>query len=174
MDTNDVIARETVSAMRRYSYQGFVKPMHALIIVAVLAVGGAAIYLSSPKATHTSSQSGTAAATAEVDFGLVELLPGRQTPVVSYKQGGNMALYAGEEFRFQIVGTTPVEGIELRVGETVHKLTGSEGKVNIGGPAKQPQPAIMVEQGSRVQLPGAAPTRVSVKVQVYGPARPKN
>jgi hypothetical protein len=174
MDTSYMIARENIGATRRHPSHGFVKPMHALIVAAVLAAGGAAVYFGSSKDTATSSKSSTTAASGEVDFGLAELLPGRQAAVVSYKQGGNMVLYAGEEFQFQIVGNDAVEGIELRVGNAKHILTGKEGKIKIAGPANQPQPATMIEQGSRLQLPGSAPTRISVKVQVYGPARPKS
>lgn len=167
-------ARNDRPAKRCRTIHGFVKPMHALIIAALVAGGGAAVYFASSTANAPTAKPAATAAPGEVDFGLVELLPGRQTPVVSYKQGGNMVLYAGEEFQFQVVGNDAVEGIELRVGDAKHLLTGKGGKVTIGGPANQPQPAIMVEQGNRVQLPGSAPTRISVKVQVYGPARPKN
>jgi len=109
----------------------------------------------------------------EVDFGFVELDPARPVGIASYKNGGNMVLYAGDEFRYQVLGDAPLPQIELRIGDSVQILPGAEGAVELGGPANVPLQAKLVAQGSRHSLPGGAPPRVSVKVQVYGAARPK-
>ena len=84
-----------------------------------------------------------------------------------------MVLYSGEDFEFQAHSVGPIPPLELRVGDDVHPLSGPTGKIRIGGPLNQPLPALLVARGSRVSLPGGAPPRISVKVQVRGVARPK-
>jgi len=109
----------------------------------------------------------------EVDFGFAELDPGLAVPVPSYKNGGAMVLYSGEEFGFHALADGPIPPIELRAGDHVQLLPGSNGKVKITGPLNQPLPAVLLARGSRTSLPGEAPPRISVKVQVFGVARPK-
>ncbi len=109
----------------------------------------------------------------EVDFGFVELAPGYPVAVPSYKHGKAMVLYGGEDFEFRVLSDGPMLPLELRVGDDIQLLPGSAGKVKIVGPANQPLPAVLLARGSRVSLPGAAPPRISVKVQVFGVARPK-
>jgi len=109
----------------------------------------------------------------EVDFGFVELNPGQPVAIPSYKSGKAMMLYSGDEFEFRALSDDPIPPLELRVGEDVQLLPGATGKVKIVGPLNQPLPAILLARGSRVSLPGAAPPRISVKVQVLGVARPK-
>jgi len=119
------------------------------------------------------AQGATGGGARELDFGFVELNPGQPTPIGSYKNGGNMVLYAGEELRFQVLGDAPLPPIELRTGDTVQLLPGPEGKVPIAGPPRQALPVLLTAQGSRLSLPGGAPPRIAVKVQVYGGARPR-
>lgn len=109
----------------------------------------------------------------EVDFGFVELAPGHPVAVPSYKHGKAMVLYSGEDFEFHALSDGPVPPLELRVGGDVQLLPGSTGKIKIVGPSNQPLPAVLLARGSRVSLPGGAPPRISVKVQVFGVARPK-
>jgi hypothetical protein len=109
----------------------------------------------------------------EVDFGFVELDLGQPTAIPSYKYGRPMALYSGDDFEFQAHFAGTVPSLELRIGDDVQLLPGSAGKVKIVGPLNQPLPAVLLARGSRVSLPGGAPPRVSVKVQVFGVARPK-
>lgn len=110
---------------------------------------------------------------SEVDFGFVELEFGQPAAVPSYKYGRPMVLYSGDDFEFQAHFNGPVPPLELRVGDDVQLLPGSAGKVTIAGPVNQPLPAALLARGSRLSLPGGAPPRVSVKVQVIGVARPK-
>lgn len=118
--------------------------------------------------------SGTGTSTVrEVDFGFVELDPGHPVAVTSYKYGKAMVLYSGEEFEYQAHSDGPIPPLELRVGDSVQSLSGSAGKIEIIGPQNQPLPALLLAHGSRVSLPGGAPPRISVKVQVLGVARPK-
>lgn len=162
---------------RLVAQSGFLKLSHALVLAVLVVAVGVALKFG------PSSSDGTSAATAaagttndgqrEVDYGFVELNPGQPTPITSYKNGGNMVLYAGEELRFQVLGEAPLPSLELRAGGGVQALPGMDGKVQVAGPANQPLPAAMVAQGSRLSLPGGAPPRVAVKVQVYGAARPK-
>ena len=110
---------------------------------------------------------------SEVDFGLAELDPGgAAVPIPSYKRGGIMVLYAGEELRFLVMGDGQLPTLELRVGAAVQLLSGASGIVRIEGPARQPLPTMLHAQGARLSLPGGSPPRVSVKVQVFGVARP--
>lgn len=109
----------------------------------------------------------------EMDFGFVEVDPGQPVAVPSYKYGRAMVLYSGEDFEYQVHSDGPIPSLELRVGDDVHPLSGPTGKIRIGGPLNRPLPAVLVAGGSRVSLPGGAPPRISVKVQVWGVARPK-
>jgi hypothetical protein len=109
----------------------------------------------------------------EVDFGFVELELGQSTAIPSYKYGRPMVLYGGDDFEFHVHFDGPVPPLELRTGDDVQSLPGSAGKITIVGPLNQPLPAVLVARGSRVSLPGGAPPRVAVKVQVFGVARPK-
>ncbi len=109
----------------------------------------------------------------EVDFGFVELDPGMATPVPSYKNGGTMVVYAGEYFAYHAFADGEVPPIELRAGDNVQLLQGSDGKVKIDGPPNLPLPAVLLVRGPRREsLPGGAPQRISVKVQVFGADRP--
>ncbi len=153
---------------------GFLKLGHALILAAlVIAVGVVVKYGPSISGGTTGVTAGQTDGPREVDFGFVELNPTQPTPITSYKNGGTMVLYAGEELRFQVIGDAPLPPIELRAGEGVQALPGTDGKVQVAGPANRPLPAALFAQGPRVSLPGGAPPRISVKVQVHGAARPK-
>ena len=119
------------------------------------------------------SSTGATQTPREVDFGLAELDHGGvAVRIPSYKNGGTMVLYAGDEFEYQAMGDGQIPTIELRVGKTSQHLPGASGRVRITGPVGMPQPVELHALGSRVSLPGGAPPRISVKVQVYGPARP--
>jgi hypothetical protein len=169
-------AQWSANRSRHRMPRGFIKLNHALILAAlVIVVGVVWQYAPSNSGGNApvAGQSTTGNDPREVDFGLAELNPGKPTPVTSYKNGGNMVLYPGEELRFQVVGDKPLPPIELRVGDSVQLLPGTDGKLQIAGPANQPLPAVMVWQATRLSLPGGAPPRVSVKVQVHGAARPK-
>lgn len=158
-------------------------PFRALKLSHVFLLGfvviGAGVYLKhielradpSPKVADQSENSGML---GEVDYGFVELNPGQAMPIPSYRHGGNMVLYAGEEFRFQVLADSEIPAIELRVGDSMQLLSASEGKLKIAGSANQPLPAMLFASGSRISLPGGAPPRLSIKVQVYGTARPKS
>lgn len=113
-----------------------------------------------------------AAAVREIDFGFVELNPGLAVPVTSYKHGGPMKLYPGEAIQYQVLGDIASAQIELHAGGQVLPLQGSEGRLQVPGPDHQALPAAMLLRSSRLSLPGGAPPRVSVKVQVFGTARP--
>lgn len=118
-------------------------------------------------------QSETGNIVREVDFGFVELQPGQPVAVPSFKYGRAMVLYSGDDFLYQAHFDGPIPPLELRVGDDVQSLSGPAGKIKIVGPLNQPLPAVLLARGARVSLPGAAPPRVSVKVQVVGVARPK-
>ena len=154
---------------------GRMRLSQVMVLVAVLIVIGVASRYS---LTYRSTAGSTVAADAvdgsphEVDFGFVELNPGLPVPITSYKHGGPMVLYPGEELRYQVLGDVAATKIELRVGGAAMPLPEAEGKVPIAGPGKQPLPATMVLQSDRLSLPGGAPPRVSVKVQVFGTSRP--
>jgi hypothetical protein len=122
--------------------------------------------------SNSTSPVGTGVQLRELDFGFVELNPNLPTPITSYKHGGNMVLYAGEELRFQVLGDAPHPRIELHVGTQVQPMDGASGSLRVQLDAVGPVPARMLAQGSRHSLPGGAPPRVSVKVQVHGPPRP--
>ena len=108
----------------------------------------------------------------EVDFGFVELdHGGRAVAVASYKHGGSMLLHAGEVLHYQAIGDPPLPALELHLPGRTVALPGSTGQIGIEGAAGQALPAVMRAQGDRVSLPGGAPPRVSVKVQVTGPPR---
>lgn len=161
---------------------GQLKLAHAWVLAGVLVTGGVALKLGLSPSSGT-GRTDAARATVnsgpqEVDFGLVELTPSQPTPVTSYKNGGNMVLYAGEELRFEVLGgeglaEASLPAIELRTGSAAQLLPGASGTLRVEGLAGQAMPATMVSQGSRHSLPGGAPPRVSVKVQVYGNERPK-
>jgi hypothetical protein len=157
---------------RRGTQLGFLKLRHALILAALAIAVGVGCG-PSDRGDATKGQSKATDGPREVDFGFVELNPEQPTPITSYKNGGNMVVYAGEELRFQVVGDAPLPPIELRTGDSAQLLPGTEGKVQIAGPAGKPLPAVVVDKGSRLSLPGGAPPKISVKVQVYGGARPK-
>ena len=152
---------------------GVLKPVHAIVLAVLVIAAGAYLTMS-----RTSTTAATVAASAapdgqrELDFGLVELIPGQPLPIPSYKNGGTMVLNAGEERRVQVMGDNPLPPIELRAGDAAQMLSGPDGKLQISGPAKQPLPALMMAQGTRHSLPGGAPPRIAVKVQVFGAARP--
>ena len=159
--------------LRRHSQLGFSKLGYALILVTVVIAVGAIIKFGPMPPDHANGgQSNAAIGPREVDFGFVELKPGLPTPITSYKFGGNMVLYAGEVVSYQVVGPAPLPAIDLRIGQDVHTLSGADGKLLVAGPANQALPAAVVAQNLRHSLPGGAPPRVSVKVQVQGAARP--
>lgn len=108
----------------------------------------------------------------EVDFGFVELdHGGRAVAVASYKHGGSMLLYAGDVLHYQAIGDPPLPPLELHLVGRIVDLPGSSGQISIDGAAGQALPAVMRARGDRESLPGGAPPRVSVKVQVIGPPR---
>lgn len=168
-------ATVAVGCLRHRAQSGRVRLSYALVIAAlVFVVVGVFMYVPSLRGAgaSTAAQPGVATgAPREVDFGLVELNPGLPTPITSYKNGGNMVLFAGDELHFEVQGESPPPGIELRVGAGTQTLLGGKGKTLIAGPAGQPQPALMLARGGRVSLPGNAPPRIAVKVQVFGAAR---
>ncbi len=165
---------QDVTDAQRAAQRGFLKLGHALILVAlVIAIGVVLNYSLSSGDRAAPTPSTANAGPREVDFGFVELNPGLPTPITSYKYGGHLVVYAGEELRFQVVGAAPLPPVELQVGEGRHTLPGTDGMLMVAGPANQPLSTAMVMQGSRLSLPGGAPPRVSVKVQVHGAARPK-
>ena len=148
------------------------------VLLLGLVIIGAGTYLKhlelrASTSAKVAGQSANSGVPGEVDFGFVELDPGQATPIPSYRHGGNMVLYAGEELRFQTLADSKTPTVELRAGKNVQLLRGSEGKLKVAGPPNQAMSAVMFAEGSRVSLPGGAPPRLSVKVQVFGPARPK-
>lgn len=119
------------------------------------------------------STAGTAStAEREVDFGFVELdHGGRAVAVASYKHGGAMQLRAGDVLHFQAIGDPPLPALELHLAGRILLLPGSSGQLRVEAEPGPALPALMRAQGDRVSLPGGAPPRVSVKVQVTGPPR---
>ncbi len=108
----------------------------------------------------------------EVDFGFVELdHGGRAVSVASYKHGGPMLLHPGEVLHYQAIGDAPLPPLELHLAGRIVDLPGSSGQINVDGAAGQALPVLMRAKGDRESLPGGAPPRVSVKVQVIGPPR---
>ncbi len=169
-------------SVRWRAQAGQLKVAHAWVLAAMLVAGGVALKFGlSPNSGVGRTDAALAKASTgqhEVDFGLVELNPSQPTPVTSYKNGGNMVLYAGEELRFEVLGgqglaEASLPAIELRTEGSAQLLPGSSGTLRVEGPAGRAMPATMVSQGSRHSLPGGAPPRLSVKVQVYGNERPK-
>lgn len=148
----------------------------SILALLVLAVGvyvksleyGATTPVTASDASHSVAKS----VPREVDFGFVELHPGHPAAVPSYKHGKAMVLYNGEDFEFHALSDSPIPPLELRVGNDVQLLPGTMGKVKIVGPSNRPLPAVLLARGSRVSLPGGAPPRISVKVRVFGVARP--
>jgi hypothetical protein len=126
-----------------------------------------------PSVTAGASRSEASSVIREVDFGFVELHPGKPGVVQSYKHAKPMVVYGGEEVEFRALSDYPIPPLELRAGDQVQPLSGTAGKVTIVGPRGQPVPVSLLAQGERVSFPGGAPPRVSVKVQVLGPARPQ-
>ena len=142
----------------------------------LLCVGIAAIVTSlrltsaGPASTPAAGDQGSAV--REVDFGFVELdHGGRAVSVASYKHGGSMLLRAGEVLHFQAIGDLPLPTLELHLAGKVITLPGANGQIMVETQAGAAVPAVMRAQGDRVSLPGGAPPRVSVKVQVTGPPR---
>lgn len=167
--------------IRRRLPLGLLKLHHAVILailIAVVATVGRFVSSNEPASAsasseNTNSRPATATTVKELDFGLVELEPETPTPIISYKNGGNMILFAGDELRFQISGEAPLPEIELRAGSNTQTLPGGvEGTLIVVGPSGKTLLASMSAKGNRVSLPGGAPPRVSVKVQVYGTERP--
>ena len=168
--------KRRVNRVQPLAQAGRMRLGQALILLAVLIVIGVASRYS---LTYRDTAGSTAAAPraidgtlSEVDFGFVELNPGLAVPITSYKHGGPMVLYPGEELRYQVLGDTAATIIELRVGGAATPLLDTDGKVPVAGLGKQPLPVTMVLQTTRLSLPGGAPARVSVKVQVFGATRP--
>ena len=121
---------------------------------------------------RTAPGSASGGALREVDFGFVELdHGGRAVAVASYKHGGSMMLRAGEVLNYQAIGDPPLPALELQLAGRTVLLQSPTGQLVIDGPAGQALPAVMRAQGDRISLPGGAPPRVSVKVQVTGPPR---
>lgn len=153
------------------------RPVHGLILGLIVVAVGVYLAQAGPGAvvsTKTVTPVGAKNTLREVDFGFAELDPGGQpVPIPSYKNGGTMVLYAGEELEFQALGDGPLPTIELRVGEQAQMLDVPSGRVKITGPLNRALPAVLLARGSRLSLPGAAPPRISVKVQVFGVARPE-
>lgn len=167
---------QRVNRAQPLAQAGRIRLGQAMILLAVLIVIGVASRYS---LTYRGMAGSTAAAPSaldgtlsEVDFGLVELIPGLPVPITSYKHGGPMVLYPGEELRYQVLGDTAETKIELRVGDGATPLPDTDGKVPVAGLGKRPLPAMMVLRSTRLSLPGSAPPRVSVKVQVFGATRP--
>jgi hypothetical protein len=157
--------------LRRTLSHGFVLGLLVLAIGVYLKSVGLGAITSAGAGAAVQSETGNIV--REVDFGFVELNPGQPAAVPSYKYGRPMVLYSGEDFEYQAYSDDPIPPLELRVGDDVQLLTGSAGKIKIVGPLNQPLPAVLLARGSRHSLPGGAPPRISVKVQVLGVARPK-
>ena len=172
-------AANKVHSMKRRLALGLLKLNYAIILAILVAVVAAVgIFIPSNKSESASSENtgnriATANTSKEVDFGLVELDRETSMPIISYKKGGNLILFAGDELRFQISGEAPLPEIELRAGSDPQALPGgAEGTLIVVGPSGQALPASMAAKGNRVSLPGGAPPRVSVKVQVFSTVRP--
>ena len=170
-------AANKVHSMKRRLALGLLKLHYAVILAILIAVAvtvGKFVFLNeSAPSENTSNRLASANTSKEVDFGLVELDPETSMPIISYKKGGNLILFAGDELRFQISGEAPLPEIELRAGSDPQALPGgAEGTLIVVGPSGQALPASMAAKGNRVSLPGGAPPRVSVKVQVFSTVRP--
>lgn len=168
-----------VRGIKQMLPMGFVKFRHAIMLATLVAVAATVgKFVSSNESASESRENPSTPlakpiASKEVDFGLVELDRETPMPIISYKNGGNLILFAGDELRFQIIGEAPLPDIELRAGSEPQAFpVGSEGTLIVIGPTGKPLPASMVAKGTRVSLPGGAPPRVSVKVQVYSTVRP--
>lgn len=147
-----------------------------LLPALLLCVGIAAIVISlrqtSAGPASTAAAGAEGSAVREVDFGFVELdHGGRAVSVASYKHGGSMLLRAGEVLHFQAIGDPPLPALELHLAGKVITLPGANGQIKIETQAGAGVAAVLRAQGERVSLPGGAPPRVSVKVQVSGPPR---
>ena len=106
-------------------------------------------------------------ASPEIDYGFVELDHGSiPVTVTSYKHGGVMQVQAGQILQYQVVGDAPLPPLELHFAALVTPLPGIAGQIRIEGPAGKPLPAALRASGERLSLPGAAPPRISVKVQL--------
>ena len=82
-----------------------------------------------------------------------------------------MMLRAGEVLHFQAIGDPPLPALELQLAGRIIVLPGASGQLKIEAVPGLAVPAVMRAQGDRLSLPGGAPPRVSVKVQVTGPPR---
>ena len=135
-------------------------------LAALLIAAGIAVLWNSER---MQSKPPTAAAgnSPELDYGFVELdHGGLAVPVASYKHGGAMNVRAGQTFQYQVLGDLPLPPVELHLMGVVTALPGASGRIRLEGPAGKALPALMRAGGDRVSLPGGAPPRVSVKVQV--------
>lgn len=169
-------AANKVHSMKRRLAVGLLKLHYAVILTILIAVAvtvGKFVFSNeSASSENTSNRPASANTSKEVDFGLVELDPETPMPIISYKKGGNLILFAGDELRFQISGEAPLPEIELRAGSDPQALPGgAEGTLIVVGPSGQALLASMSAKGNRVSLPGGAPPRVSVKVQVFSTVR---
>ena len=116
---------------------------------------------------RTGASGAASSASPEIDYGFVELDHGSMpVAVTSYKYGGVMQVQAGQILQYQVVGDAPLPPLELHFAALVTPLPGSAGQIRIEGPAGKPLPAALRASGERLSLPGAAPPRISVKVQV--------
>ena len=144
------------------------------LLPALLLMAGVAGMVAGLRQPQPGSPSAAAAGSAarEVDFGFVELdHGGRPVAVASYKHGGAMQLRAGEVLHFQAIGDPPLPALELHLAARVILLPGASGQFSVDAVPGSAVAALMRAQGDRVSLPGGAPPRVSVKVQVTGPPR---
>lgn len=144
--------------------------MVLLALAVLLAVAG---WLIQSRLTGSPpAQAGAASGTSpEVDYGFVELDHGGvPVAVASYKHGGAMQVRTGQTLRYEVIGEAPLPPIELHLAGAVTPLPGAAGQVRIHGPQGQKLPAVMRATGDRLSLPGGAPPRVSVKVQILADA----
>jgi hypothetical protein len=161
---------------KQMNMRPFVLSVGSLVAVGAIAAGillRSAELNATPQTTVEPARSEPAPVVGEVDFGFVELHPGKPGAVQSYKYAKPMVVYGGEQFEFRALSDYPIPPLELRAGGHIQPLPGIAGKVTIAGPPGQPLPVTLIAQGERVSLPGGAPPRVSVKVQVVGQARLK-
>ena len=123
--------------------------------------------------SRTGASGVAGSASPEIDYGFVELdHGGMPVAVASYKYGGVMQVQAGQILHYQVIGEAPLPPLELHFAALVIPLPGSAGQIRIEGPPGKPLPAVLRASGDRVSLPGAAPPRVSVKVQVLADKAP--
>lgn len=164
----------------RSAQRGAIRLRSSLLVVS-MAVAGLFVaawslspaWLTGPShAPHVSANPLAAGQPREVDFGFVELEPARPTPIASFKKGGGMLLHPGDELRYEVLGDPPLPEIELRIGDMSQVLPGPTGTVTVEGPVSSALQATLASKGARHSLPGGAPPRVSVKVQVYSSTRP--